>query len=201
MNLGERIEEISYRAVGALHNGKKKLLRAVRSRRNQTRALALATIVGAGALATNAAIKHQSSPTHHTADITSHTDKAKPAASTKAKAKPQPAGSSEAPKLPEKLIPKYSSESLRFAEHVISNGKRIYAHPHKEQELEKSRLEVSESIGHTKPLRLFGYCDEDREKDQIAAIYDARDKLLDLPSKYSLYLPVEFIVAALSAEG
>ena len=202
MELKDKLDEIQTIILDAISSGTDKFLAEIKSVRAKTRALIAAAAIGTTAGVSGLILANSSKKTPDSTEQSgnsnsshAHTHKTPKSSITSDTLHVSPK------KTQKESLANYSPEAVRYAKHVISNGKKISSSPDKEKEIEKTRLHVSEGMGNTNPLKLFGYCNEDRETGQIAAIYEARKTVSDLPSKYSLYLPVEFIIATLSNEG
>lgn len=102
----------------------------------------------------------------------------------------------------DKLIDLYGKEAAKYALQIVDNGRRIRESPGKQENLYgKLEQRLKKRFPLITPIKLFGFIDEPKEAEDLARIYNAREKVLARAKKDGINFPVSFIVASLCNEG
>ncbi len=100
------------------------------------------------------------------------------------------------------LVEKYSAESVTYALRIIENGQRIRTSPTKEQGLAAAKKEVEKKFStRIKIPKWFGYIDDPRELQQVAAMHYSLMNMMKRGKKIGLDLDMEFLIGVMSNEG
>lgn len=103
----------------------------------------------------------------------------------------------------QRIKQKYGEEAYNGALQLILNGYRIHISPTKSQNINgtiKDQL-VQKYSGRIKLAKFFGFLDEPKELEQMAAILHYHQKVMKRGSKIGVELSPAFVIAAMSNEG
>ena len=114
---------------------------------------------------------------------------------------PEQQAATAARELRERLTEQYGQETARYALQIVENGRRIREHPQKRTQIDGLEKRIREKFPLITPPRLFGFIDEPREAENLARLYQARERVLEKSRKDHVELPMSFIIAALCNEG
>lgn len=103
--------------------------------------------------------------------------------------------------LEEQLRHQYGKNAAKYALQIIDNGRRIRESPDKDKYLGGIEQKLRENFPLIKPPRLFGFIDDEREAENVAMLYKAREEILSKTRKDGIDFPLSFIISALSNEG
>lgn len=95
----------------------------------------------------------------------------------------------------------YGENAAKYALQIVDNGRRIKESPNKEENLYGIEKMLREKFPLIKPPRLFGFIDEEREAENVAMLYKAREEILSKARKDGVNFPISLIISALSNEG